>query len=142
MAGHSVIDGKRKPFRAGGNVEFRSVFEMGEARSQALLISFRPKANPSTFSGYVAPRQLHLFTSRERSRVCSVTPSRRIEDRIRNLSQKLLQTEENTNEFEAIAAELRFALFTLEWQISTRLKNFPPELDRRSRQKQASQGSQ
>jgi hypothetical protein len=61
-----------------------------------------------------------------------VTPSRRIEDRIRLLLQKLLQAEENTDEFKAIAAELRFAMFTLEWQIHTRLKNFPPELDRRA----------
>jgi hypothetical protein len=61
-----------------------------------------------------------------------VTPSRRIEDRIRNLSEKLIQVEENTDQFKAISAELRFAMFTLEWQIRTRLKNFPAELDRRS----------
>jgi len=61
-----------------------------------------------------------------------VTPSRRIEDRIRNLSQRLIQAEENTHEFKTISAELRFAMFTLEWQIRNRLKNFPPELDRRS----------
>ena len=61
-----------------------------------------------------------------------MTPSRRIEDRIRNLSQKLIRAEENTDEFETISTELRFAIFTLEWQIRTRLKNFPAELDRRS----------
>ncbi|PYX37505.1 MAG: hypothetical protein DMG81_13915 [Acidobacteria bacterium] len=61
-----------------------------------------------------------------------MTPSRRIEDRIRNLSQKLIRAEENTDEFETISTELLFAIFTLEWQIRTRLKNFPAELDRRS----------
>lgn len=61
-----------------------------------------------------------------------MTPSRRIEDRIRNLSQKLMRAEEDSNEFETTAAELRFAIFTLEWQIRNRLKNFPAELDRRA----------
>jgi CRISPR/Cas system CSM-associated protein Csm2 small subunit len=61
-----------------------------------------------------------------------VAPSRRIEDRIRNLLQKLIEAEENTDEFNTISAELRFAMFTLGWQIRTRLKNFPAELDRRS----------
>ena len=61
-----------------------------------------------------------------------MTPSRRVEDRIRNLSQKLIQAEEGTDAFKTISAELRFAIFTLEWQIRTGLKNFPAELDRRS----------
>lgn len=91
-----------------------------------------PKANPSAFSGHVVPQQLHFFASLGRSTVHSVTPSRRIEDRIRNLSQKLIQAEENSNEFKTISAELRFAIHTLEWQIRTGLKNFPAELDRRS----------
>jgi hypothetical protein len=38
---------------------------------------------------------------------------------------------EDSADFEAIAAELRFALFTLKWQIEAGLKEFPPELDRR-----------
>jgi len=76
--------------------------------------------------------QLHLSRLLPGSRVRSVTPSRRVEDRIRNLSQKLSQAEQDTNEFKTISAELRFAIFTLEWQIRTRLKNFPAELDRRS----------
>jgi len=91
-----------------------------------------PKANPSAFLGHVVPQQLHLSRSLGRSRVRGVTPSRRIEDRIRNLSHKLIQAEEDTNTFETISAELRFAIFTLEWQIRTGLKNFPAELDRRS----------
>jgi hypothetical protein len=91
-----------------------------------------PKANPSASSGYVVPQELHLFELPGRSRVRSVTPSRRIEDRIRKLSRKLIEAEENTNEFKTISAELRFAIFTLEWQIRTRLKNFPAEVDRRS----------
>jgi len=61
-----------------------------------------------------------------------VTPSRRIEDRIRNLLRQLLEAEEDGDEFKALSAELRFAMFTLEWQIHTRLKNFPAELDRRA----------
>ena len=68
-----------------------------------------------------------------------MTPARRVEDRIRNLSQKLLQTEEDTNAFKIISGELRFAIFTLEWQIRTGLKDFPAELDRRvSSEKNAS----
>ena len=61
-----------------------------------------------------------------------VPPSRRIEDRIQNLVQKLIQANENTDEFNTLSAELRFAVFTLEWQISQGLKDFPAELERRS----------
>jgi hypothetical protein len=43
----------------------------------------------------------------------------------------LLQAEENTDQFKAISSELRFAIFTLEWQIRIGLKSFPAELDRR-----------
>jgi hypothetical protein len=44
-----------------------------------------------------------------------------------------MHTEENSNEFHTIASELRFALFTLKWQIRMGLKNYPLELDRRGR---------
>lgn len=63
----------------------------------------------------------------------TVPPSRRIEDRIRNLSRQLMQAEEDSHEFQTLAAELRFAVFTLKWQIQAGLKNYPPELDRRVR---------
>jgi hypothetical protein len=62
-----------------------------------------------------------------------VPPSRRIEDRIRNLCRSLLQADEDSYEFQMIVAELRFAIFTMKWQIQSGLKNFPPELDRRVR---------
>ena len=91
-----------------------------------------PKANPSAFSGHGMPQRLHLFESPVRRTVRGVTPSRRVEDRIRKLSQMLIQAAANTNEFKTIFAELRFALFTLEWQISQGLKDFPAELERRS----------
>jgi len=91
-----------------------------------------PKANPSAFSGHGIPQRLHLFESPVRRTVRGVTPSRRVEDRIRKLSQMLIQAAANTNEFKTIFAELRFALFTLEWQISQGLKDFPAELERRS----------
>jgi len=44
-----------------------------------------------------------------------------------------MEAGESSDEFQTIAAELRFALFTLKWQIRMGLKNFPPELDRRAR---------
>ena len=58
-------------------------------------------------------------------------PSGRIEDRIRLFVWKLTEIDERSDEFEAVAAELRFALFTLRWQIRTGLKNYPSELDGR-----------
>ena len=58
-------------------------------------------------------------------------PSRRIEDRIRILSRKLLQAAEDGDDFDKIVGELKFAIFTLMWQIRSGLKNYPPELDRR-----------
>lgn len=42
-----------------------------------------------------------------------------------------MHAETNSKEFHKIVDELRFAIFTLKWQIRTGLKNFPPELDRR-----------
>jgi ribosomal protein L29 len=60
-----------------------------------------------------------------------VPPSRRIEDRIRLFVRKLTEIDESSDDFDSVAAELRFALFTLRWQIQTGLKNYPPELDRR-----------
>jgi hypothetical protein len=62
-----------------------------------------------------------------------VPPSRRIEDRIRLFCRKLTEVNENSDEFEAVVAEFRFALFTLRWQIQAGLKNYPPELDRREK---------
>ena len=59
-------------------------------------------------------------------------PLRRIEDRIRTLSRQLINAA-NTAEFEKIASELRYATFTLTWQIRAGLKDFPPELERRGR---------
>jgi len=67
----------------------------------------------------------------------TVPQSRRIEDRIRNLSRNLMLAEENSNEFQTIAAELRYAIFTLKWQIRMGLKNFPPELDRRAHRRES-----
>ena len=61
-----------------------------------------------------------------------MTPSRRVEDRIRNLCRQLIEAQETVDEFEALVAELRFAIFTLNWQIRAGLKNYPPELERRS----------
>jgi hypothetical protein len=43
-----------------------------------------------------------------------------------------MQAEEDSKEFQTIAAELRFAIFTLKWQVQAGLKNFPQELDRRA----------
>jgi predicted NUDIX family NTP pyrophosphohydrolase len=57
----------------------------------------------------------------------------RIEDRIRVFVGKLIEIDENSAEFEAVAAEIRFACFTLNWQIQSGLKNYPPELDRRGK---------
>jgi hypothetical protein len=60
-----------------------------------------------------------------------VPRSRRIEDRIRIFYRKLSEISEDCDEFEGVFAELRFALFTLRWQIQMGLKSYPPELDRR-----------
>jgi len=71
--------------------------------------------------GLVPPTAV-VFKTRCVARYIRVTvpPQRRIEDRIRQ-------------EFHTLVDELRFAIFTLKWQIRTGLKNFPPELDRRVR---------
>jgi hypothetical protein len=47
------------------------------------------------------------------------------------VSRRLIEIEESSDEFHALAAKLRSAIFDLKWQIRAGLKNYPPEIERR-----------
>lgn len=58
--------------------------------------------------------------------------SRRMEDHIRALCQKLIETDDNSEEFRTAAADLRAALSKHVGQIRARLKHYPLVQERRS----------
>lgn len=56
-----------------------------------------------------------------------------MEDHVRNLCQKLIETDESSEEFRAVAAELQAAISRHVGEIRKRLKNYPlAEQERRS----------
>lgn len=63
----------------------------------------------------------------------AVPPTRRIEDYIRSLCQKLIEAEEGSEEFKTISSELQAVLSKQIGQIRTRFKDFPQAQERRTR---------
>lgn len=55
-----------------------------------------------------------------------------MEDRIRALCQRLIESDENSDDFRSISAELREALSTHIAQVRARLKHYPLAQERRS----------
>jgi hypothetical protein len=65
----------------------------------------------------------------------SVTSPRRLEDRIRTLSEELVGADADDEEFHRLAAELRTALTEHVKRIRNRLQQYPLADDRRSSKK-------
>jgi hypothetical protein len=55
-----------------------------------------------------------------------------MEDHIRNLCQKLIEADEDSEEYKTVASELQLALSKQIGQIRNRLKDYPVAQERRS----------
>lgn len=76
-----------------------------------------------------------FFPIQRQTSVClqfRVPPYRRMEDHIRALCQELVESDENSDDFRAISAELQSALSKHVGQMRARLKNYPLAQERRS----------
>jgi len=60
-------------------------------------------------------------------------PFRRLEDRIVELCNQLIATDEDSSEFNQISTELRAAIAEHIERARTKLSDFPPAFDRRGR---------